>query len=83
LRVSLAALLLAFALPARAQIGRVDATRALSVSGQAFDYRENQFGEMQAFAFGQDHPLFGSRRFVLSTELSPVFLRQGTGRPRE
>lgn len=70
-------------LPAAAQIGRVDATRVLSVSGQAFDYRPNQFAELQAFAFGQDRPLFGSRRLVLSTELTPVFLRQGTGRPGE
>jgi hypothetical protein len=79
--LALALLAVVVALPAAAQIGRVDATRVLSVSGQAFDYRPNQFAELQAFAFGQDRPLFGSRRLVVSTELTPVILRQGTGQP--
>jgi len=51
------------------------------VGGQAFDYRENRFAEMQTFAFGQDRPLFGLRRLVASTELTAAVFHQGTGYP--
>ena len=64
-------------------LGKPDRTRLLAVYGQAFDYRENQFAELLTLGFAQDRPLFGSRRFVASNELTPVFLRQGTGRPGE
>jgi len=84
LRILLAGLLgLALARSAAAQIGKPDRVRWLAVAGQAFDYRENQFAELQAFAFGQDRPLFGSARFVASTELTVAFFRQGTGRPHD
>jgi hypothetical protein len=83
LRSFLGALLLLLAPRASAQIGKPDRVRYLAVAGQAFDYRENQFAELQAFALGHDRPLFGSVRFVASTELTAAFLRQGTGRAGE
>lgn len=60
-----------------------DRVRYLAGAGQAFDYRSDQFAEMQAFAIGQDHPIVKGSRFVVSTELTPVIFRQGTGRPGE